>query len=325
MADNTIVQQGRFTSDGTPKIIQLRSDVDWMRVYNITVAAANQDDAIGVEYYWQRGFPADAAIEYKKSEAAAAADLTEYITTGGFTLIDSSAQSLGAATALAGIDNGTPPVVTVASTAALYDGDIVRLINVDGGLQVSGMDFTIDVIDGTTFSLPFMAQIVAANAGTYRVVKFDPLFYPRRRFVTAITQAASAVVTFSVTHGYTVGQTLRFQVDPAYGMSEINGLSGVITAVSTANNTVTVDIDTTGFTAFAFPVTADVPFTHAYTAPVGEDTAAALTAGTDILGDATINEGYIGMKLASGTDSPAGNNNDVIYWVAGKSFSVNNE
>ena len=32
-----------------------------------------------------------------------------------------------------------------------------------------------------------------------------------------------------------------------------------------------------------------------------------------------------GMKLTAGTGSPAGVDGDVIYWVAGKSFSVTNE
>jgi len=31
------------------------------------------------------------------------------------------------------------------------------------------------------------------------------------------------------------------------------------------------------------------------------------------------------MKLAAGADSPAGSSSDVIYWRAGKSFSVSNE
>ena len=31
------------------------------------------------------------------------------------------------------------------------------------------------------------------------------------------------------------------------------------------------------------------------------------------------------MSLAAGTDSPAGDTSDVIYWVAGKSFNVTNE
>lgn len=325
MADNTIVQQGRFTSNGRPKTIKLRSDIDWMRVYNITVAQAPQTDAVGVEYYWQRGFPNDACIEYKKSEAADAADLTEYNTTGGFTLIDSSKQDYGAVMAVTGIDANDPPEVTVASTDNLYDGDVVRFFNVIGGTQLGGMDFTIDVQGGTTFNLPYMAQIAATGAGELRLVKFDPLFYPRRRFITKITKASQAVVTLSVTHGFTVGQALRFQVSDEYGMVEINGKLATVVAINTTTNTVTMDIDTSSFTTFVFPDTTVDAFTQAQLVPVGEDTAEAISAGANLLADATVNEGFIGIRLAAGDDSPAGNNNNVIYWVAGKSFSVNNE
>ena len=59
--------------------------------------------------------------------------------------------------------------------------------------------------------------------------------------------------------------------------------------------------------------------------PIGEDTATALALGANILGDATTNVGYFGMQLQAGAGSPAGVTDDVIYWVAGKSFSVNNQ
>jgi hypothetical protein len=103
-------------------------------------------------------------------------------------------------------------------------------------------------------------------------------------------------------------------------MTEMNKLTGTITAVAT--NTVTVDIESSAFTAFAFPATAAVPFTPAVMVPVGE---AAEESYVNLLDDATTNTGYIGIQLAAGTTSPAGALNDVIYWVAGKSFSVTNE
>jgi hypothetical protein len=84
-------------------------------------------------------------------------------------------------------------------------------------------------------------------------------------------------------------------------------------------------VDTTGFTAFAFPLTTAPGFTPAQVVPIGENTATALLLGADILGDATRNTAFFGIQLRAGTASPAGVDGDVIYWVAGKSFSVNNE
>ena len=167
----------------------------------------------------------------------------------------------------------------------------------------------------------------AGTTGSWRKINFNPLFYPRRRAITKVTQASSAVVTLSVTHGFKVGQEVRFKVPAAYGMTELDGLKGTITAIDTtvtSGNTVTVDIDSSAFTAFAFPATAAVPFDAAELIPVGQDTAESLDAGVDILSGATNNTGYIGMKLVGGASNPGGATSDVMYWVAGKSFSVDN-
>lgn len=319
---STIIQQGRFTSTGEAVELQIRSDVDWMEVYNYTIADADQTTAIGVQYYWQRGMAADTGIEYKKSNAAAAANLTDAMASGGFTLLDTSGSPLDTLNAtVTAISSASPPVVSNSGTNALSAGDIVRIINVAGAQQLGGFDFTVgnSTLTTGTFSLDYMSAIVAGTTGSWRKIKFDAQFYPRRRFATVITQASSAVITLSVTHGFTAGQAVRLVVPAAYGMVEMDGLIGNITAVAT--NTITVDIDSSAFTAFAWPLTAGVPFTPALVVPVGET--ANGTYAND-LSDATDNQSFIGMSLAAGTNSPAGASSDVIYWRAGKSYSVSN-
>lgn len=336
MALDTIIQQGRFTSDGTAKILQIRSDLDWMEVLNYTVASANQTTAIGVEYFWQRGMAIGTGIEYLKSNAANAANLTSALATGGFTLINSSFQSPGTlnngSTGLSALSNATPPVATVGSTAGISAGDVVRMYNVTNGQQIGGMDFTVgyNTLSGTTFSLDYMTTLGSSvgAAGSFRTIPFDPIFYPRRRFITSVTTGSTTIVKMSVTHGYKVGQLVRFVVPASFGMTQLDGLTGTITAINTtttSGNTITVSIDSSSFTAFAFPTSASVPISFAEVVPVGEDTAAALAAGVDILSDATLNTAYIGIKLAAGANSPGGSTNDVIYWRAGRSFSVDNQ
>lgn len=324
--DGTIIQQGRFTSAGEAVELQIRSDVDWMKVLNYTVADDDtQTTAVGVEYYWQRGMPADGGIEYKKSNAANAAQLTTALASGGFTLLDTSESPLDSLNAtVTAVSTAAIPVVTNTGTNGLVAGDIVRLTNITGAQQLGGIDFTVgnNTLSSTTFSLDYMAQLSGAGTtGSWRKIKFQPQFYPRFRYISAITKASSAVVTLTVTHGYTVGQKVRLKVPAAYGMVEADGLLGTITAVSTANNTITLDIDSSAFSTFSFPLTAAVPFTPALVIPVGE---AAEDSYANLLDDATDNVSFLGMKLAAGANSPAGSSNDVVYWVAGKSFSVSN-
>lgn len=328
--DNTILQQGKFTSTGANVTLQLRADTDWCKVYNYTQFASGTGSSQVVAAYWQRGMAADTGLAYTKTITTLAA-VPAALSSGGFTLIDSSVQTPGVLNAtITAVSNASIPVVSNSGTNGLVAGDVVRLINVAGAQQLGGYDFTVgyNTLTSGTFSLDYMAQIVAGTTGSWRKINFNPIFYPRRRRITKITKASSAVVTLSVTHGYTVGQVVRFVVPAAFGMVEMNGLQGTITAINTtttSGNTVTVNIDSSAFTTFAFPTTSSTAFSPAEMIPVGEDSAEAISAAVDTLGDATINTGYIGLQLAGGAASPAGANADVIYWVSGKSFSVDNQ
>ena len=322
--DGTIIQQGRFTSAGEAVELQIRSDVDWIEVYNATQWATTQSTGRGVKFYWQRGLNAGEAFEYTKVDSSNALQ-GEFVTSGGFTLLDTSASPLDTLNAtVTAISTAAIPVVTNSGTNGLSAGDVVRITNVAGAQQLGGFDFTVgnNTLSSTTFSLDYMSQLGGAGTtGSWRKIKFQPQFYPRHRAITAITAASSAVITMSVTHGFTVGQAVRIKVPAAYGMTEIDNLIGNITAVSTANNTITVDIDSSAFTAFAFPATAAVPFTPALVVPVGMD---ATGATANSLDDATDNVSFLGIELGAGIDGPAGSSSDVIYWRAGKSFSVSN-
>lgn len=318
---NTEILQGRFTSAGVITNIPLPIDVDWMEVTNQTTMIAG-GAGTGVLFNWQRGFADDTGIEYQK-EAVTGSMNNVWMANNGFTRIDTSQNPDGAINAnLTSISGAAPPIVATGVTAPLVAGDSVRFVNVPGAQQFGGVEFTVDtIVAGVSFRLPFAPTIVATGAvvGSYYPVRWGPIYYPRRRFITSITQAANAVVVMTVTHGFTVGQRVRFQVPAGYGMTEINNLTGTITAVNLVTNAITTDIDSTLFTAFAWPLTAAVPLTHAQVVPVGEDSTLGVT-----LDDATDNVSNIFMRLATGVDSPAGVLNDVIYWRAGRSFNVNN-
>lgn len=324
--DNTIIQQGSFTADGNNLIISLRSDIDWMRVYNLTELAAQNDES--VIFFWQREQVA-AGVDGIRWFKSGGSDNIEVITMTAdeFSLIDSSTSLPGAAVATTAGSDVVQPIINTGTTSGLATGSIVRLMNTANWLFLGGVDIEIDTVTpATNFRFRFAldrAPGTIQGAGEYRIIPFDPIYYPRRRNIFDITAAAQAVVRFSVTHGYTVGQSIRFNVEAAFGMVELDGLVGNIVAVSTANNTVTVDIDTTGFTAFASPLSATSDtVTWAHVVPLGMDTAQALASSVDILADATENLSVLGMELVAGANQPAGQNNDVITWIAGKSFAT---
>lgn len=83
---------------------------------------------------------------------------------------------------------------------------------------------------------------VSVNANTGRVT-FNA---NKTRSITAITQATSAVVTVGSSHGIVTGDSVHFT--GVVGMTQINGRRAQVTA--TTSTTITVNINTAGFSAY---------------------------------------------------------------------------
>lgn len=70
--------------------------------------------------------------------------------------------------------------------------------------------------------------------------------------IASITQANPMVITTTNDHGYVAGMEVGFLIPAIFGMTQLNGLYGQVTSLS--SNTLTITIDSTNFTAFAYPV-----------------------------------------------------------------------
>lgn len=327
MADGQVIAQGSFTSDGTAKDIVLRSDFDYMEVLNWTQAGTTQATGRGCKFEWFRGMSDNNGFMYTKQNANNALDL-EQITSGGFLRVDSSNQVPEAAKPLSGTEIDISLSRFTCTAHGYSVGDRVRIINPTALLEVGGYEVTVtEVVDANTFTAGYwdMSGLSAdATGGSVRRIPNDPQFRPQKNWITNITQAANAVVTLSVTHGLAVGDMVRLSVPSIFDMVEADGLQAKVTAVSAtlagavgvASNTVTLDLDTSGFTAFDFPDSADAG-SPALLIPFGSK-------ATNV-DQALNNESEILMRLGAGADGPAGSNNDVIYWKALKAQLVNNE
>lgn len=65
--------------------------------------------------------------------------------------------------------------------------------------------------------------------------------------INAITQAAQAQITFTASHGLSIGHT--FHVSGVAGMTQINGQRVTVTAINSATQ-VTVNVDSTAYSAY---------------------------------------------------------------------------
>jgi len=325
MAYDTVLQQGEFTSDGTDKIIALRSDVDWVEVYNLTNIAASTQWA-AVKWYWQRemtdddsilDFHATASQIISKSTSAVGFNGAVY---RGISLVDSSDKTPGAAVAMTAGTNATIPVYDTGTTGRVIAGSIVRIQNTDQ-TNLNGLDFTVDtVVLDTSFrlanTLATAPGVVAGAAGTYRYIAPNAtvynMFNPKKRVVANVTAASPGVVTTLVDHGYSTGDKVRMRITAACGMIQLD--EQLVTVTNLTASTFSIGVDTSGYTAFNFPLPAAVPFTPSEVIPVGDEPME--------------NTAFIGMILGTSSDaavalgSPGGTSTDVIKWRAGKSFAT---
>lgn len=321
----TIVNQGNFTSTGVGVKINVPSSIDYFRVQNLTQLATTQATGRGVMFEWYGNglVAADKAIEWKKTNSTDALNMV-LASSGGFTYVQTQPQPEAAVTGGTAITAASPAVVSITNTYS--EGDRVRLYGTTGMLQIAGMDFTISSVSGSAFTLlgldasGFAAPATAVTAR--RISKLDAV-EPEFLYVTKITQASQAVVTVSQAHNYVVGQLLHFSVPSTFGMTEMNQLTGKIVAVGTY--TMTVDIDSSAFTAFAFPASSASPTAalFATVAPAGQrtqtDTSTLVTTGYNIDYAPFHTGNFIPyIYLAAGAQSPAGSNGDVIVWQAFK-------
>lgn len=203
-------------------------------------------------------------------------------TSGGFTFVDQTNPPTYAKVAISTGVNGSTFVVTTATTTGINVGDLVRLINMTSGHELSGFLFQVTAVNaGVSFTLGYAATAATAKGSTYGNAtagfyqKVYPGFmYPALRQVMFISQATQAKVYFARQNDFTVGELVDFRIPTQYGMIELNDLTGksgnaasgnkagaarVLAVTNSATeSSITLDYDTTGFTAFTYPSSANV-------------------------------------------------------------------
>jgi hypothetical protein len=307
----TIMDQGTFTSDSLVKNIDLPSGCDYFVATNLTQMAANPNPGVGVKFEWYPSLNAGEAFAWTKTNSTNAINI-DLITSGGFTFYESRPLP-GAPVTGTSITQAATAVVTI-NSHGFSNGDRVRLYNTTGMLQIAGMDFTVSNVTTNTFDLVGLDSsgfATAATAVTARLLPAKTEVEPGALFITKISKALQAVVTTSVAHNFVVNQVLTLQVPPSMGMVEMSNLSGQVVAVTAY--TVTLDINSSGFSTFVFPASA-AKGAFATINPYGQENSYNVDEVPYHTG-----QFYPYMNLKAGANSPAGVTNDVIVWQSWKS------
>ena len=249
----------------------------------------------------------------RKNTNGAATDQSTYLTAGGFSLYDASNPTLFPAVTISSVTQANPAVVTTATNHNLVTGDYVRFTNVTGMHQLDTLVFQVTVLTATTFSITLdtSAFATAGSGGQITQLQRLSIMFPRNLLITSITQAVNAVVTTSFDHGIRIPEPgvgvyayLTFSISTPYGMTQLN--NQLVQVLSVTSNTLTLNLDTTGYTAFAYPTAGSliVDNTPPQATPSGE---------IGQLYNAATNTSQFGMLLGASIVGPSG---ALVYWEA---------
>lgn len=305
------VLTGQFTSAGTLLNLPIPSGYQDFEMINLTDIGSTASTTPVMKARGTSYMTAGSAYVSTKTNGAATVALENTVTANGFTFVaDSGKTTPGAQLTGSAITSAAPAVLDTTTTTTVAAGSVVRVYNTTGLLQIAGWDFTVGTVTpSTSFTLAYLDTTLAnlsggASAANFRVIPFSPRYYPALRRITNIgSSGTNTIITMSVTHGYTVGQLVRIYVPSQFGMTQINGVQGTITAIGAADtsgftNTITLNINSSGFTAFGWPTsaTAAAGVNFPFVEPVGE---AATVPYQNSLDGATRNISFTGVQIGT--------------------------
>jgi len=296
---------------------------------NVMYACGTSLMTAGQAYIGSKSGSADTKINYTT------------ISTNGFTfLADSSLTPVGALVTATSITGVNPAVAATGTTTGVQVGSVVKITDSTGMLQIAGMDFTVTAVSaGASITLGYLDASQTnlsggASSANYRIVPFNPRFYPARRTIVNMGVVGKLTrITMSVTHGFTIGQVVRIYQPNVFTVGTVqtpmNGQLGTIVNINqndasspAITNTIDVNIDSSTFPAWQWPTsaTAAAGMQFAFVEPVGE--AATTSAGTvnpqNLLDDATLNQSINGIVVGTSVQTAAKN----YQWIATKGVSV---
>lgn len=191
------------------------------------------------------------------------------LTSGGISVGTTAPMQSGTPIAITAITAANPAVVTCADTSSLSSGQDVWIAYATGMSQIAQMPFTIEVLSGTTFSLKYLNASGFSSPATVGsvvpLINYGAATNPFTNFITSISSVGlQTEIVFSVAQNFQVGQMIQVYVPTNFGgMQELNlntgqyspsNLGGYqITAVNASTNTVTINVNSSSFGAFAFP------------------------------------------------------------------------
>lgn len=269
MTEYNKIAEGQFTSTGVAEFIELPFLPNSFEMWNITAYGTPTQNEIVQAYGWRSAAAGTASVQYFNATPVLT---TTNLATGGLSFIQAGTYQYGPTIALAAtfVTQAAAALVTTATAHGLATGDAVLIYGTTGMLQIAGEVYSVTVVSPTTFTIPVNSSgfASAATAGFMKKVLYPDLYIPYRCVITGITTGATTVLTLGLNHNFVVGQEVfiqiprvsatawgTFQLDTeTYNASNVVPQQAYVTAVTA--NTITINVNSTGFGAFAYPTSA---------------------------------------------------------------------
>lgn len=291
------------------------------------------------DLFWLSQAPTHTNIRF--INAAGTALLSSQLTANGISLYDGRSASpnqfvLGPKIAGTNTAKATG-TFTITSTATLFPGATILMTSNSVNKQLGGMFFTVNTVaSGTTFTIANSGNWLntasftnGAETFNVQLVTVPSLYYPQNAQIVFVSAANPAVITTSTNTNLSVGQQVRLYVPKAFAMTQANFVTAIVSAV-TANQVTLgglVGLNSSAFTAFAWPAATGVPYTPAILVPIGSGPLATtflpnIQYNFDPLDDATDNQAFQGFTIGTSIlQTSAGGTigvtaGDVLIWEA---------
>lgn len=355
---STQITTGLFTNvASTPYFLPLTQGINEFYLRNLTRSGVTAGGVAGsiasnriVEAFYNPSYMSTgtALIKQNGTVASGLAPIANgNLAQNGFTIFNADNRVNPAAVAIASFVPGTTTVFTTGANHGLLVGDIVRIYGLTTAPQLGGVAMTVTAVgSATTFTTLLNSSNAVTSVGFVQKIGSsylppNALYYPEIRAIAAISQANPMVVTTLVQQNYQIGNVVRFGIPTAYGMQQlINKYTGLpfeatISAVNNAVGTQTVtfaNVDSSAFTAFAWPAASSYPAGLPVMIPQGEGNTNNLNgivpsplpyANQNVLSFATQNLGRNGILIGAGDGTNAastggliGSTIDVWEWTA---------
>ncbi len=268
MAEYSKLARGSFISTNLPQTIPLPFIPQRIEVTNYTVQSQSVRGSI-FRSIWDVSMPTDSALQ----EGLAFLESTylvfsQYVSAGGIkTFSKALSNQFGPQQQVKTATTANPVVFTVdnhgysVGDTVVFEG--LYASSSSGMAQMCGMVFTVNSVpNSNTFQVNWntnqsnYAGLSGSPFGAYvKQVYSDYLYQPGVYNIFSVSQSQQAVVTTTSYHNLVIGSQVTFRIPSLWGMIQLNGITGTVTAVNSSFS-FTMNVDSTHFSTF----NTNVPF-----------------------------------------------------------------